>query len=318
MAAVTDYFTNASALWTGQIGSGGVTDASVTTVPLSSVTGLTNGLVYYATIDRVDSSGTKTPTKREVVKGLLSGTNLINCVRGVEGTAQLHIAGKVVEILFTAAQFNDLTTGLEVEHNADGTHKTSAVVTPSGTQALTNKTIVGGSNTISGITEAMLSTSDLTTLDLSTSKHGFTPKAPNDSTKFLRGDATWAVPTAGSIKIGTFSRDLSAATGNQTVTGIGFTPSKVSFFITSAASSTKTFYGHGFMDGTNQFGAFTAMNATYNVADSDTSSCIYVSNASGTNNKAAFVSFGSGQFIINWTKAGSPTDTITIMYVAYS
>lgn len=45
------------------------------------------------------------------------------------------------------------------------------------------------------ITDANLSTSDITTNDVSTSKHGFTPKAPNDTTKFLRGDAAWAVPS---------------------------------------------------------------------------------------------------------------------------
>jgi hypothetical protein len=32
---------------------------------------------------------------------------------------------------------------------------------------------------------------DNTDLDVSTSKHGLTPKAPNDATKFLRGDASW-------------------------------------------------------------------------------------------------------------------------------
>lgn len=74
----------------------------------------------------------------------------------------------------------------------------------SASQTITNKTIAGGSNTISGITEAMLSTSDVTTLDVTTSKHGFTPKAPNDTTKFLRGDATWAAPggtPAGTVAI---------------------------------------------------------------------------------------------------------------------
>jgi hypothetical protein len=45
------------------------------------------------------------------------------------------------------------------------------------------------------ITDANLSTSDITTNDVSTSKHGFVPKAPNDTTRFLRGDATWNVPT---------------------------------------------------------------------------------------------------------------------------
>lgn len=36
---------------------------------------------------------------------------------------------------------------------------------------------------------------DNTDLDVSTSKHGLCPKAPNDTTKFFRGDATYAVPT---------------------------------------------------------------------------------------------------------------------------
>ena len=53
--------------------------------------------------------------------------------------------------------------------------------------------IVGSGNVT--ITDANLSTSDITTNDVTTSKHGFVPKAPNDTTKFLRGDATWDVPT---------------------------------------------------------------------------------------------------------------------------
>jgi len=42
--------------------------------------------------------------------------------------------------------------------------------------------------------EGALSLSDVTTNDVSTTKHGFAPKAPNDVLKFLRGDATWATP----------------------------------------------------------------------------------------------------------------------------
>lgn len=142
MASVSDLIgPKAAPLWTGTIGSGGVADDTTQTVPLSSVTGLTNGEVYYATIDRVDANGTATPSLREVVKGVLSGSNLINCTRGVEGTAQQHNAGKVVEVLFTAAQYNDLSTGLLVEHNADGTHDTSVVATLTATQTLTNKTL---------------------------------------------------------------------------------------------------------------------------------------------------------------------------------
>jgi len=44
------------------------------------------------------------------------------------------------------------------------------------------------------ITEAHLSISDNTTKDVSTSAHGFCPKAPNDDAKFLCGDASWDYP----------------------------------------------------------------------------------------------------------------------------
>jgi hypothetical protein len=113
----------AASAWTGTIGSGGVADGSVTTIPLSSATGLTNGEWYVFSIDRVDANGNKTPSKWEVATGQLSGTNFINCTRGVEGTAQAHAAGATVEILFTATHWDELRSFLEVEHNQDGTHK---------------------------------------------------------------------------------------------------------------------------------------------------------------------------------------------------
>lgn len=123
MASVTDKFLYAEPDWTGTIGAGGVADSSVETIPLASATGLTNGKVYVVTIDRVNSGGTATAPKKEVVVGLLSGMDLTNCVRGFEGTAQAHDAGAVVEIIFTAGQWDRLIEGLVAEHNADGTHK---------------------------------------------------------------------------------------------------------------------------------------------------------------------------------------------------
>ncbi|RMD45206.1 MAG: hypothetical protein D6831_03845, partial [Aquificota bacterium] len=124
----------AASNWTGTIGTGGVADATTTTIPLSSATGLTNGEYYVMSIDRVDASGNKTPSKWEVVAGQLSGTNLVSCTRGVEGTAQAHSAGAVVEVLMTATHWNELKSYLEVEHNSDGTHSdiTATTVTSTG------------------------------------------------------------------------------------------------------------------------------------------------------------------------------------------
>ena len=51
---------------------------------------------------------------------------------------------------------------------------------------------VTGANIKGLVTDANLSTSDITTNNVSTTKHGFVPKAPNNTTQFLRGDASWA------------------------------------------------------------------------------------------------------------------------------
>jgi len=85
MAANTDKFKKTARKWVGQIGSGGVADDTVTTIPLSSATNLPTDTAIVATIDRVDSNGTKTPSLEESVIGVVSGTDLINCVRGAEG-----------------------------------------------------------------------------------------------------------------------------------------------------------------------------------------------------------------------------------------
>lgn len=44
------------------------------------------------------------------------------------------------------------------------------------------------------VIEETITLRDVTTDDVSTTAHGFVPKAPNAVSKFLRGDATWATP----------------------------------------------------------------------------------------------------------------------------
>jgi hypothetical protein len=51
---------------------------------------------------------------------------------------------------------------------------------------------VTGANIKALVTDANLTTTDITTNNVSTTKHGFVPKAPNNTTQFLRGDASWA------------------------------------------------------------------------------------------------------------------------------
>jgi hypothetical protein len=122
-ASNSDKFKKGARKWVGQIGSGGVDDNAVTTIPLASATGLPTDTAIVAVIDRVDSSGVATPAIEESVVGVVSGNNLVTCLRGVEGTAQAHAAGAVVEILITNRGWNDIVDGILQEHNQDGTHQ---------------------------------------------------------------------------------------------------------------------------------------------------------------------------------------------------
>jgi len=135
MAANTDLLKKLSRRWVGQIGAAGVSDASVTTVPLASTTNLPTDTAVVATIDRVDANGTATSSLEETVIGVVSGSNLTSCTRGVEGTAQSHAAGAVVEILVTAKGWNDLIDMLLLQHNQLGYHTniTACNITASGT-----------------------------------------------------------------------------------------------------------------------------------------------------------------------------------------
>jgi hypothetical protein len=88
----------------------------------------------------------------------------------------------------------------------DSTSKTEKIKDDAGNTSTTVRADTGStSNFLTAIsadgviskaqpTEADLSTSDITTNNVSTTKHGFAPKAPNDATKYLDGTGAWSVP----------------------------------------------------------------------------------------------------------------------------
>lgn len=166
-ASSSDYFKKVARRWVGQIGAGAVADGVVTTIPLSSTTNLPTGTGVVAVIDRVDSNGTSTTSLEETILGVVSGSNLVTCTRGAEGTAQAHSAGAVVEILLTAKGWNDLVDGLLIQHDQTGLHTniTACNVTASGTNY--GKFVTGSTVTASDVTATRaMSASTVTASDV--------------------------------------------------------------------------------------------------------------------------------------------------------
>jgi len=99
------------------------------TITFASVTNVPTTTEVTMTIDRVDSSGTATPSKMERITGTLSGSNLTSYARGADNTTdQAHAAGAVVEMVWNAADWNASIDGFLVQHSASGVHSNGFLV----------------------------------------------------------------------------------------------------------------------------------------------------------------------------------------------
>lgn len=132
------------------------TGESVTITP-ASVVGLPTDTEITLTFDRVDSSGIKTPSKMERIRGTIVGSNFVvsSGGRAVEGTEQVHTS-PVVEMIWNADDWNDAIDQILVEHNDNGTHKSALVTTLKATGAVVNT----GTSDVTIVTPKALADSD--------------------------------------------------------------------------------------------------------------------------------------------------------------
>ena len=116
------------------------------------------------------------------------------------------------------------------------------------------------------------------------------------------------------FKVGSFTRDVSTASGTQAVTGVGFMPKAIIFIAGFTTPSGQT--SIGFSDGTNHFDAYDNFGITADTWGVITSQCITLT-FTGVNSYTGVVSaLGADGFTITWTKNGTPTGTATIGYLA--
>lgn len=124
-------------------------------------------------------------------------------------------------------------------------YNSTPIVQPSGSviTALTNLGLVATPM----VSESELTITDITTNNASISAHGFTPKYPNDATKFLDGTGAYTVPTGtGGITLSAIGASPNANGATLTGTVLNLEPASASFggIITTGAQSftgTKSF-----------------------------------------------------------------------------
>lgn len=156
MASINDKLRKYKSLFSTTLSTGIGTGTSDTITP-ATVTGLPTDTAITLTIDRVDSSGIATPSKLERIKGIISGGNLIDYVRGVDGTTeQSHTAGAVVEMVWNAADLNDIVDWGLVQHGQDGVHSSALVTSLKASGAVVNT----GTSDVTIVTPKALADSD--------------------------------------------------------------------------------------------------------------------------------------------------------------
>lgn len=93
---------------------------------------------------------------------------------------------RFMELLSNGSSYIGLKSPTDVT-----TSKTYTLPSADGTSGQVLKTNGSAVLSFASVTDAELSTSDVTTNNVSTSKHGFAPKAPNDAKKYLDGTGAW-------------------------------------------------------------------------------------------------------------------------------
>lgn len=195
--------------------------AGATTATLSNTTGLQN-LYGVFVVDRIDSNGVETPTRREVIRfTATSGSDCTGLVRGLDGTSdQDHAVGAIVEFTPTAKWAQSIYDGLsETIVASTGALDTTKVVdlstaqTLAGPKTLTNPTVTTGTfakPTINASIQGIAAASDgaTVTFDLSVA---------NIHTVTLGGNRTLALSNATTGQCFVL-RLLQDGTGSRTVT----------------------------------------------------------------------------------------------------
>ena len=123
-----------------------------------------------------------------------------------------------------------------------------------------------------------------------------------------------AVSSPAAPFVGSFTRDTTVASGTQAVTGVGFQPSAVIFFM---AQGSATEMSIGLDSGTTSLAVYDTFPDAADTYGISTTLSIFDFQAGGTFYQGEVTSLGTDGFTITWTRTGAPAGTLTINYMAF-
>lgn len=127
------------------------------------------------------------------------------------------------------------------------------------------------------------------------------------------GDA--GVNTRLKSKVITATRDLTAASGNVSYTGVGFTPTAIVCFANIDNTGTSAYFSFGAVDSAKTEGG---LQYEHETAVRSTATLVYIQPAASNNQTAVVDSFDADGFTLTWTKANSPTGTAQLVFICFS
>lgn len=348
-ASSTNKFRKSYSLLTKSLGAD-ITD-SATTATLNNYTSIPTDTGVDMIIDRIDSNGNATPTKREIVTVVCNGSGLASMVRGVHGTtAQAHSSGAVVELIASGAAWNDAMSGILVEHAQDGTHGgiTATSIDNSGT---TKSDTIAEHTTDNGVTIDSLKIKDGAIVDSNSNeeiKFTATASAVNEITitNAATGNNPQISATGGDTNIGlkgvpkgtginqgflaVKAGQYTSVSSNTTykISGLGFTPKIIQFFYGTSQGFSSTHYasfGYGYYDansgtqgaqsGTTVYGSGAGTSSGTPNGTPTTSYCLVPVTNSGTPNyTGAVTATDSDSFTITVTNYNASANFFWIAF----
>ena len=129
--------------------------------------------------------------------------NTTTFLRG-DGTFATPAAGTGTVTSVSVATANGVSGSVATSTTTPAITLALGAITPSSVAAsgtVTGSNLSGTNTGDQTLSDATISVTDITTNNVSITAHGFAPKAPNDTSKYLRGDGTWATPAAGASGI---------------------------------------------------------------------------------------------------------------------